>query len=43
MFIAREILSLTGLTLTETGEFGKGARFEMRVPETYYRFIPETS
>lgn len=43
LFIAREILSLTGITLTENGEFGKGARFEVKVPETYYRFVPETA
>jgi len=42
LFIVREILSLTGITLTENGEPGKGARFEMRVPETYFRFVPET-
>ncbi|HEX3001737.1 MAG TPA: ATP-binding protein, partial [Methanoregula sp.] len=40
LFIAREILSLTGITLSENGEFGKGARFEVKVPETYYRFVP---
>jgi len=40
LFIAREILSLTGITLAENGEFGKGARFEVKVPETYYRFVP---
>jgi len=43
LFIAREILSLTGITLAENGEFGKGARFEVKVPETYYRFVPGTA
>ncbi|MDD1661704.1 MAG: PAS domain S-box protein [Methanomicrobiales archaeon] len=38
LFIAREILSITGLTITETGTFGQGARFEIRVPEGAYRF-----
>lgn len=42
LFIAREILSLTDISLTETGERGKGARFEIQVPETYYRFLQET-
>jgi PAS domain S-box-containing protein len=32
-----EILSITGITITETGEPGKGARFEMVVPEGMYR------
>lgn len=40
MFLAREILSLTGITLTETGEPGKGARFEMEVPGGAYRGTP---
>jgi K+-sensing histidine kinase KdpD len=36
-YIAREILSVTGLTLRETGEYGKGARFEIVIPEQDYR------
>jgi PAS domain S-box-containing protein len=31
--LSREILAITGITLHETGELGKGARFEMVVPE----------
>jgi PAS domain S-box-containing protein len=38
LFIAREILSITGLSLRETGTFGAGARFEIRVPEGAFRF-----
>jgi len=38
LFIAREILSITGLSIRETGTFGKGARFEIRVPEGAFRF-----
>ncbi|MDD1664744.1 MAG: PAS domain S-box protein [Methanomicrobiales archaeon] len=38
LFIAREILSITGLSIGETGTFGQGARFEIRVPEGAYRF-----
>jgi len=30
--LSREILSITGITIRETGEPGKGARFEMTVP-----------
>ncbi|HVN65654.1 MAG TPA: PAS domain S-box protein [Methanomicrobiales archaeon] len=37
LFIAREILSITGLSIAETGTFGEGARFEIRVPEGAYR------
>jgi len=36
--LSREILEMTGITIHETGTFGKGARFEMRVPEGAYRF-----
>ncbi|MEI6841393.1 MAG: sensor histidine kinase, partial [Methanomicrobiales archaeon] len=35
--LSREILSITGITITETGEPGKGARFEINVPENMYR------
>ncbi len=33
LFLAKEILSITGLMIAETGEPGKGARFEISVPE----------
>jgi len=36
--MAREILSLTGLTIKETGIYGEGARFEIFVPEGKYRY-----
>ena len=35
--LSREILSITGITIRETGELGKGARFEMTVPKGAYR------
>ncbi|MEI7650151.1 MAG: PAS domain S-box protein, partial [Methanomicrobiales archaeon] len=38
LFLSREILSITGITLRETGEPGKGARFEMMVPKEAWRF-----
>ena len=38
LFLAREILSITGLSLRETGEPGKGVRFEIDVPPGFYRF-----
>ena len=37
LFLSREILSITGITMTETGESGKGARFEMVVPKGMWR------
>jgi PAS domain S-box-containing protein len=40
MFLVREILSLTGISITETGEEGGGARFEMVVPQGAHRTIP---
>ena len=38
LVFVREILDITGITITETGEPGKGARFEMKVPKGAYRF-----
>ena len=38
LFLSREILAITGITITENGEEGKGARFEMTVPKGAYRF-----
>ncbi|MCK9317524.1 MAG: ATP-binding protein [Methanoculleus sp.] len=39
LFLIREILEITGIGITETGESGKGARFEMRVPRGGYRIL----
>jgi PAS domain S-box-containing protein len=36
--LSREILSITGITIHETGRPGKGARFEITVPKGMYRF-----
>jgi hypothetical protein len=33
-------VSITGITIAETGEPGEGARFEMTVPEGLCRFNP---
>jgi signal transduction histidine kinase len=38
LFLSREILSITGITITESGEPGKGARFEIKVPNGAWRF-----
>ncbi|MFH0966265.1 MAG: HAMP domain-containing sensor histidine kinase, partial [Methanobacteriota archaeon] len=38
LFLSREILSITGLSIRETGELEKGARFEIRVPEGKFRY-----
>jgi PAS domain S-box-containing protein len=38
LFLSKEILSITGLVITETGEPGKGARFEIAIPKEAYRF-----
>lgn len=37
LFVVKEILAMTGLTITETGEPGKGVRFEIIVPEGLFR------
>lgn len=41
LFLSREILAITGITITENGDPGKGARFEIRVPKGMYRFTGE--
>ncbi len=38
LFLSREILSITGITIVENGEPGKGVNFEIVVPEGGYRF-----
>jgi len=38
LFLVREILSLTGITIKETGSAGNGARFEITISEGAYRF-----
>jgi len=37
MFLAREVLALTGITIRETGVEGTGARFEIMVPQGKWR------
>lgn len=37
LFLVREILSITGIRIKETGMPGKGARFEIEVPPGSYR------
>jgi signal transduction histidine kinase len=39
LFLIRELLSFTGITITETGEPGKGERFEIVVPPGRFRFV----
>ncbi len=44
LFLSREILSITDITIHETGTHGRGARFELAVPKGAYRFtgVPES-
>jgi signal transduction histidine kinase len=37
LFLIREILAITGISIRETGEAGKGARFEMTAGEGQFR------
>jgi signal transduction histidine kinase len=37
MFLSREILAMTGITIRETGTVRKGVRFEICVPKGRYR------
>ncbi len=38
LFLSKEILSITGMTVTETGEYGSGARFKFREPRGMFRY-----
>lgn len=38
LFLIREILDITGLSIKETGKEAEGARFEIHIPEGAYRF-----
>lgn len=39
LFLSREILGITGISIIETGDYGKGARFEMHVPAGAFRNV----
>ncbi len=41
LFFAREVLSITGLMIHETGEAGHGARFEITIPRGMFRPVQE--
>jgi len=38
LFLVREILSISGITICENGEYHKGARFEIFVPRGIFRY-----
>ena len=42
LFLSKEILAITGISITENGEPGKGVRFEITVPKGVYRFEDRT-
>lgn len=39
LFLIREIFSITGISIRETGDPGTGVRFEMRIPRGGYRIL----
>ena len=41
LFLSQEILAITGLTMHETGVYGEGVRFEIRVPEGSFRIVDQ--
>ncbi len=41
LYLIREILSITGMTISETGTFQEGARFEIIIPKNAYRNNPD--
>ena len=43
LFLVREVLSITGMAIRETGIPGKGTRFEISIPGGAYRFSSESA
>jgi len=41
LFLSREILAITGMTILETGKHGSGARFEIMIPKKGFRHFGE--
>jgi PAS domain S-box-containing protein len=39
LFLSKEILAITGIIIRETGEPGRGVRFEMFVPEGKFKYV----
>ena len=39
LFFVHDLLDISGMTITETGEPGNGVRFEIGVPRGLYRFV----
>jgi PAS domain S-box-containing protein len=42
LYLSREILDITGLTIRETGKPGSGARFEITIPQKNFRIMDTT-
>lgn len=42
LFFVREFLDIAGMKISETGVFGKGARFEILIPKGLYRYPSPT-
>ena len=40
LYLAREVLSIVGFSIRETGDFGRGARFEIHIPRGRYLIRP---
>lgn len=43
LFLSREILAITGLSIKESGVYGKGVRFEILVPKEKFRVCTTSS
>jgi PAS domain S-box-containing protein len=39
LFLSREILAITGMSIRESGEPGRGARFDITIPPGVYRYV----
>jgi len=41
LFLAREIVNISGFSILETGSFGQGVRFEITIPKGLWKSVPE--
>ncbi|HOW05766.1 PAS domain-containing sensor histidine kinase, partial [Methanospirillum hungatei] len=41
LFLAREIVNISGFSIIETGTFGEGARFEISIPKGLWKHEPQ--
>lgn len=39
LFLTKEILEITGISIKESGTYLKGVKFEIKIPENFFRRV----